>query len=187
MKNIILILILFLNFFSFTQKLQFTELEMENYVLEELNIYRNSLNDTLVPLKRVSILDSACRYHNEFLKNVNKNFKNKFGITHTEEKIAGDLIYTGSNKLLFGPSDRVSKYDTEKKFQNTAEVLHCRGGLNGLKKNPYQNPKLIAKLIIQSFMDSPAHNKILTKNFRKYVGISIYFCGDFISVIIIVE
>ncbi len=106
-----------LKLFSFSQKKDRHDsiskfiLSLENSIIESINEHRSKNN--IITVNRESVLDSASSYHNEYLKVLNGGNSKSFGIVHFESIKIDNLTYTGTNKILEMPKDRVLKFDKE--------------------------------------------------------------------------
>ena len=179
MKTFLLSLFLFLSLFSFSQKNNKLNEEqkfirdLEIGIIEAINNHRINLKDSSEILSRESVLDSASSYHNEYLKILNFDSKNSFSIIHDQSKNVDDLVYYGSNQILPSFMDRVSKFDTNKKFYASTEIIFCAMGLKQTMENPDKDIKVISNQVLTSWLNSKGHKQAV-ESFRTKIGMSVY-------------
>lgn len=168
---------------------------LKGTVIEPLSIFGNPvyLSDSLLMLKRSSILDSACLYHNLYLMNLSKSDEplKRFTIMHEEKEVYNHLRYTGKNKILRNSRDRVAFYDKEEIFRSSNEIISMFNGMTFFFLNEKCTEESLAKITFQGWLDSPGHRSTIelrgsiTQPFSHF-GVSVQQNGTWVCSIIIV-
>ena len=191
MKTKFVLIFLFLFFMGFSQKNKrtFPKSDLENEIGIEFNKYRKEYNDTIPQLTRLWILDSASKYHNDYLANINyNNPKNSFTFGHTEEKVMKGCVYTGTKPLLNTSRKRTKVYDKGDTLTNITEVIAVNNTINLFYRDTSVSINDIAKYVIKSWIDSPGHKSTLEMKKIHYFGVNVYVHKDnFIFVFLVVS
>ena len=179
MKTFLLSLFLFLSLFSFSQKKDTHDsisrfiLEIENSIIESINEHRSK--NSIITVNRESVLDSASKYHNEYLKVLNGDNLKSFYISHVEVKCVDQLYYTGNEDILKHSDERVLKFDEGKKFYNDYEIIFAMGGLSRILNNPDRDSKIISNYILNAWINSKGHKSVVEDRNLDRIGVSVYF------------
>ena len=144
MKNLIIIIALFINSFVNAQT------KLDSLVLVKVNQYRTSLGLTKVEFDTVSYLaaDNQASYL----------FKNDSIVGHSQNNIGFENL--NKRYIYFGGNERAS----------TAEV--CNSVNTNLKVDNDMYLDNLAKLIVDAWKSSFEHNKILINSKYKFAGVS---------------
>ena len=192
MKSLLVFLSFFIYTFSYSQTAIFSD-SVEFYFLKYLNEHRKTLyGDTVVDLTINKNASLACEHHNNYLfdmvwinkpQNQDKSFKQeKYFISHGEPQKSttsdgSTFEYKGKTQLIPNFADRIRYYNTNKDFGPIGEVINS-GGVR--PSNEVQ-----AKKVLESFLNSPPHKKILENKNYKYIAIDVMIKGSMVSTVVV--
>lgn len=192
MKNISIFLLFFICNFSYSQSTISTD-SVEIYFLEYLNDHRKLLyGDSVVTLTINKNASLACEHHNKYLfdmvwinkpSNQNKSFtQERYFISHGELQKStlsdGSIFeYKGKTQLISNFADRIRYYNTNKDFGPIGEVIN-NGGIR-------PSNEIQAKKVLEAFLNSPPHKKILEKKDYKYIAIDVMTDGRMVYTVVV--
>lgn len=192
MKNTLIFLSFFIFNFSHSQSTINTD-SVEIYFLKYLNEHRKSLyGDSVVDLTINKNASLACEHHNKYFFDMvwvnkpqvqDKGIKQeRYFISHGEFQKSttsdGSVFeYKGKTQLISNFADRIRHYNTNKDFSPVGEVIN-NGGVR-------PSNEIQAKKVLESFLNSPPHKKILEKKDYKYIAIDIMTDGRMVYTVVV--
>jgi hypothetical protein len=184
MKSVLIIFLFFTtsilsqkNITKLNQEQKFIS-DVELAIIESINEHRVKLKDSSVIVKRDPILDSASAYQNQFLKDLNSNETNGFVIAHHQDKVICGRTYKGNNKIITFSDERVAKFDHEKKYNISWEIIFVLGGSSGIAENPNRNEKYLANYILNAWLNSEGHRSVVEALKLTDIGVSFFINHD---------
>lgn len=169
MKNLIVLILFFLPFTSFSQTHNFDEDSIQFYFLRFLDSLRFEKHGELPKVLVSETASDACKHHNKYLSNIQPYDGKTTFIIHSEIQTDGEFTYRGADTLIEWYMDRSNHYNTDKDFGPIAEVISTQvlwmekdSTITTNYINKYMNNRWIAGRMMYYLKTSPDHLRIIS-------------------------
>ena len=171
MKNLIVLILFFLPFTSFSQTHNFDEDSIKFYFLRFLDSLRFEKHGELPKVLVSETASDACKHHNKYLSDMQLYDGKTTFLTHGEVMRDEEFKYRGTDTLIDWYMDRSKYYNTAGDFGPiseviTSQVLWLENETDSSKTsnyiNKYMNNRWIAGRMMYYLKTSPSHMKTIS-------------------------